>query len=234
MGRLNHLQETLPQNLCGNQGFEGLEFVLLDYSSRDGLAGWIKARFMPEIKSGLLVYYRAEGYQRFFMAHAKNVAHRLARGQIVCNVDADNFIGWGFAEHLWKLLGETGPDTFAYSRGARGTSGRIALWKSSFETLGGYDEGMGQGWGYEDKDLVSRARRAGLRAEPIGNEFLKALPHSDTLRVRHGSEKDRRHSNSIHRGIAREHVAQNCTVANLNRSWGTSTVKKNFSAMPAS
>ena len=181
MGRLNHLQETLPKNLYGNQGFEGLEFVLLDYSSRDGLAGWIKARFMPEIKSGLLVYYRAEGYQRFFMAHAKNVAHRLARGEIVCNVDADNLTGWGF----------------------------------------------------EDKDLLQRARLAGLRGHRIGNEFLDALPHSDSLRVRHGSEKDRWSSNGIHREIAQRNAAQECTVANRGRPWGVATVKRNFSTVLA-
>ena len=233
MGRLNHLQETLPKNLYGNQGFEGLEFVLLDYSSRDGLAGWIKARFMPEIKSGLLVYYRAEGYQRFFMAHAKNVAHRLARGEIVCNVDADNLTGWGFAAHLWKLLGEIGPGTFACSEGKRGTSGRIAVWRRDFETLGGYDESMNQGWGFEDKDLLQRARLAGLRGHRIGNEFLDALPHSDSLRVRHGSEKDRWSSNGIHREIAQRNAAQECTVANRGRPWGVATVKRNFSTVLA-
>jgi hypothetical protein len=39
MGRLHHLQQTLMKNLAWNADHPSLEFVLLDYSSPDHLAG---------------------------------------------------------------------------------------------------------------------------------------------------------------------------------------------------
>src|SRR5581483_1771791 len=99
-GRLHHLQETLLLNLEFSKHLTGIEFVLLDYSSGDGLGAWVEERFQAQMDSGALVYYRLDHQASFFMAHAKNVAHRLARGEIVCNLDADNYTAIGFSEFL--------------------------------------------------------------------------------------------------------------------------------------
>src|SRR5688572_31144005 len=100
MGRIHDLAQTLPRNMADNADYPALEFVLLDYHSRDGLEQWVKDHLMPHIESGRLVYARTVEPEWYEMAHSRNVAFKLASGQIVCNVDADNWTGPGFAAVL--------------------------------------------------------------------------------------------------------------------------------------
>jgi hypothetical protein len=103
MGRLHHLRQTLPANLEANAGLP-VQFIVLDYNSPDGVGDWMQSNFQAQIESGKLVYGRTAEPRFFNMAHAKNVAHRLASGRIVCNVDADNFVSGEFTRWLLKLF----------------------------------------------------------------------------------------------------------------------------------
>ena len=103
-GRLEHLKQTLPANIEACKGYPNTEFVILDYDSRDGLEQWIKDNFQEEIKSGLVRYAKLDGATDFKMAHAKNMVHRLATGDVLCNVDADNFLASGTPEYLIENL----------------------------------------------------------------------------------------------------------------------------------
>ena len=159
MGRLHHLRQTLPKNLAWTTHLPEVEFVLLNYSSPDALEDWAKVELAEAIQRGQVVYYRADGFTHFRMAHAKNIAHRLAAGEIVCNLDADNFLGTGFAEFLLETFG-SGERIFARSPVSKGTHGRIAFRKADWMALGGYDERVSHGWGFEDQDRIQRARPA--------------------------------------------------------------------------
>lgn len=99
-GRKDQLSHTLPLNLKNNADYPNTEFVVLDYDSQDGLAEWIKQNFQAEIDSGTLRYARLANAPHFKMAHAKNMAHRIATGDILCNLDADNISAPGFASWL--------------------------------------------------------------------------------------------------------------------------------------
>ena len=57
MGRLHHLQETLPKNIEESSSYDA-EFIVLDYNSSDGLERWMKGNMMSHIKSGKVVYYK--------------------------------------------------------------------------------------------------------------------------------------------------------------------------------
>ena len=57
MNRLHHVQKTLPVNLAQNADPK-VNFVLLDYSSNDGLGDYVKSNFREQIANGTLVYYR--------------------------------------------------------------------------------------------------------------------------------------------------------------------------------
>src|SRR5258706_4595904 len=162
MGRIKHLKDALPANLIQNQLHAAIEFVVLDYSSPDGLRDWTKETLQEHLCTGRVVYYSVTGFQYFHHAHAKNIAHRLARGEIVCNLDADNFTGFGFAQYLIDAFSSDKPVLLRSPRGIKGTFGRIALRKIDFEAIGGYDERMDCGWGFEDTDLVKRAVMAGI------------------------------------------------------------------------
>src|SRR4051794_18097701 len=99
MNRLHHIQKTLPVNLKENDD-SGINFILLDYNSNDGLEEYIRYNFYQEIKSGKLVYYRYKQALSFHRSHSKNMAFRLADGDILCNVDADNYAGPSFGKFV--------------------------------------------------------------------------------------------------------------------------------------
>ena len=93
MNRLSHLKKTLEKNICDNLVYENLEFILLDYNSTDGLENWAKNDLKNYIEKGILKYYRTSEPNSFHRSHSRNVAMKLASGDIVCNLDADNFLG---------------------------------------------------------------------------------------------------------------------------------------------
>lgn len=234
MGRLSHLQQTLFVNLRDNQETGSLEFVLLDYSSPDGLATWVRNEMADYLKSGRLVYYSAAGFQRFHMAHAKNIAHRAARGEIVCNLDADNFTGPRFAEYLIQVF--VGKKRFVVCPGSakgqygRGAHGRIAMRKCDFEAIGGYDERMQFGWGFDDKDIIRRAHMAGYREHTIPPDslFLRVIQHESFERGKYTRCHDVRQSDKLHKILSDESITSGKFVANYGKKWGAAVLKKNF------
>jgi hypothetical protein len=221
MGRLHHLRQTLPRNLEWTADVPGVEFVLVNYSSPDGLDDWVRSECEEALASGRLTYFCVNGCRLFRVGHAKNVAHRIARGDIVCNLDADNFLGPGFAENVRETLRDA-RRTVLRAPFIRSAAGRIALWKEDFAHLGGYDERMGLGWGYDDRDLVVRALVAGYREQviPADRDFLGAINHSHAERVRFAEEKDRLVSDELHRHLSAESLQAGAWRANRNLDWG--------------
>jgi hypothetical protein len=199
MGRANHLKQTLPRNLADSVDWarpEAVEFVVLDYSSPDDLADWITTdrRLRPYLDAGILKFARSEGQTHFRHSHAKNMAHALATGDYVCNVDADNFVGFGFTEYLRAVFTRR-PNAIVTSNRVdrrlnvgiyKGCMGRVALAKDRFEMLGGYDESdRFKGWSGEDSDLVIRAIRTFMRPVVLRDRrFLRVVQHSDLERIR--------------------------------------------------
>jgi hypothetical protein len=169
MDRLDHLRRTLPDNIRDNPE---AEFVVLDYNSKEDVAGFVKP---------LGVNYYRECSRRYYKeANAKNIAARLARGRIVCNLDADNFTGPGFAYYLQERMK---PKTiFRPLWGLPSVGGRIALLKEDFLALGGYDETF-EGFGWQDGDLFLRAVFQGFHWEEIPPTHLGFIDHDDDLRT---------------------------------------------------
>jgi glycosyltransferase involved in cell wall biosynthesis len=202
MGRTHHLKQTLLQNIEDNLGKgPDVEFIVLDYGSKDGLKDWIlnDPALAPHLTSGVLKYARNPEPEHFRVAHAKNMAHRLATGDVVCNLDADNYLGSGFAAHLaavfskdrHALVAPSMPLSRATPDEHKGFIGRIALARESFIRLGGYDEQF-RGWGGEDTDLVIRALALGLKARPFDDrEFIRVIPHAHTERTVNVAAEDR-------------------------------------------
>lgn len=188
MNRLPHLKRTLKKNLKNNADYPEAEFVLLDYNSSDGLQDWILKNFKTELENGRLAYYQTKEPKYFHMAKAKNISHQLARGEIVCNLDADNYTGKDFAFFINSSLQKTTEIIGAYKKrriidptSHRDCGGRIFLTKDNFLKLGGYDETF-TGWGCEDDDFKIRAKTLGLKEAIIYPFFLSYLSHRDILR----------------------------------------------------
>ena len=185
-GRVQHVEETLPANLRDNQH---ATIVLVNYNSPDHLDEFVRRNHMRDVESGRLVVYRFTEHGPFRMAHAKNLAHRLAlleNADALVNVDADNFAGRGFDEYVAREL--AGGDAFLWAhmrKGEmrRGISGRIAVPAHAFLAAGGYDEVFAT-WGPDDKDFNVRLRRLGFQAVEIDPRFLTAVSHNDKMRFR--------------------------------------------------
>src|SRR5207245_8862661 len=105
LGRIPSAPTTLPKTL--ENLLPGDEVVLLDYDSQDGLSNWVRSALMSEIRSGRLRFLQLdEGPQPWHITRAKNIAHRWAQNQIVCNLDADNWVVPGYSAWLREVLAE--------------------------------------------------------------------------------------------------------------------------------
>lgn len=186
MNRLFHLQQTLPANLIDNEEYENLEFVILDYNSSDGLENFIMENMYQQIASGRLVYYKTLFHKYFNRSHSRNVVFKVATGDLICNVDADNFTGRGFASYINSLFMNTSK-TFLSVIGAkknvpdRNVLGRLCMKKSDFTAVRGFDERMVD-YGFEDLDIVNRMEMLGIKGVPIEDQYLRAVAHPDTDR----------------------------------------------------
>lgn len=161
-GRLWQLKKTIAHNI--KQLDDECEIVLLDYKSNDGLKNYIFSEYLNELKMGKLKYFEMVHEYAYTSSYAKNVAHRLARGKVLFNLDADNFIYDGLIDEL-KTLTENQlflPKlTGHYDEGCYG---RIGYSRKAFYRLNGYNENI-IGMKADDGDL--RKRAIPLRLIPI-------------------------------------------------------------------
>jgi glycosyltransferase involved in cell wall biosynthesis len=88
--RLWQLQETLESNLSVLG--KNHEIVLVDFGSSDGLSSWVWAGFEDDIRNGRLTFFEVLSEVSWSSPKAKNLAHRLAKGNYLFNLDADNFL----------------------------------------------------------------------------------------------------------------------------------------------
>lgn len=191
MNRLSYLKQTLPKNLADNMDYENLEFVLLDYNSSDGLEEYIKSNYSESLSNGRLVYFKIDSVQFYDWTHSRNLVVSLATGDVICNIDADNFTGAGFATYVSRVFKEM-PNifltTYYMSLKKNDVLGRICMLKKSFVKIGGYDERM-KHYGFEDIDLIHRLRRSGVEKVDIDNpSFLNAIQHSNKERILNSKE----------------------------------------------
>ncbi|MHA4844588.1 glycosyltransferase family 2 protein [Flavitalea antarctica] len=185
MNRLEHLSHTLPINLVENPE-SYVEFVLLDYSSSDGVGKYIHSNFKNELHSGRLVYYRYDKATSFCGSHARNMAFRLSQGKIMVNLDADNFAGNSFANYTLNQFKENPAFCLTGLRNRHTTDayGKVCLHKTQFYRTTGYDESF-DGYGFEDFDFVNRLTLAGCQTYTITNpSYLRTIGHDISARLK--------------------------------------------------
>jgi len=188
MNRLHHLKLTLPKNIENNLSYKNLEFVILDYNSSDGLANWAKETMSNFITNGLVKFYRTNDPKYFDRTHSRNMMFKLATGDIICNVDADNFTGENFAHYINDQFNTNSniylvADTERRYYFLRNAFGRFATWRNDFIKLGGLDESM-KSYGSETIDFYERLKLVGKEESIIQNiKFLNAISHTDEERI---------------------------------------------------
>ena len=190
MNRLPHLRRTLVKNIEQNKALGNVEFVLLDYNSGDGLENWVESNLMEYIQQGILKYYKTYEPIAFKLSHSKNMSLRLAKGNILCMVDADNFAGDGYAEWVASVYEAKGTNTIITTLRRedipyRDQGGKLCFSRELLHSINGFDESL-VGYGVEDVDLVRRAEQAGGKRYFLDHErFLYFIGHSMEERLKH-------------------------------------------------
>lgn len=222
--RLAHLQQTFLRNMNDNENYRDCEFLLLNYSCPNPQTEeWVRRVLGSYITSGRVNYYYYPNSLTFDRSHARNLAFRVAQGDIICNIDADNFTGKSFVAYVSASL--SFEDSFLCGPvDGRGLAGRICVRRKDWESVGGFDERF-KSYGYEDIDFTNRLSMIGLTKKKITNEkFCKSIAHSSKLRMQHHLE-DRRRENIA---IMESNIEQGIACPN-GSSFGHGRVKKNFS-----
>tara|TARA_Y100000389_G_C17448334_1_gene513029 strand:- start:1319 stop:2014 length:696 start_codon:yes stop_codon:yes gene_type:complete len=190
MNRTNYLKKTLLRNLNDNKNSK-VEFILVNFNSVDGLENYINNN--NEIKKYLvtkqLKYFNCEKLKYWHSSIAKNIAHNYASGNILVNLDCDNFIGENggdFIINYFKQLGNNIILSQSKEIFGSGTAGRISILKNNFKKLGGYNEYFFP-MGYQDTDLIERAKKINLKHinisknnDAIVNNKKESLINCDT------------------------------------------------------
>jgi len=187
--RFWQLSKILRSNFNQVKDDPDIEFVVVDFHGTDSqkIQDFILENFSNELQNGRLKYYRRKAGIKPFVwnvAIAKNVAHRLATGDVLVNLDGDNFIQPSdsriiryYFNQIPKLLFHQNwcnmalinmfrslridPEKYDVQMWAllgtnRGTFGRISMIKKDFFSMGGYNEQM-INMGNQDTDLLFRS-----------------------------------------------------------------------------
>ena len=226
MGRLSDLSVCLLKNIEDNADYDNLEFVILDYNSKDGLGNWVKENLMGHIESGRVVYARTEEPEFYSMTRSRNLAFKVASGDIVNNLDADNFTNRGFASYL-NMLANQQTDRAIFAKGKKMLRGRLGFWKKEFmEDLCGYEEDIND-YGHDDWDLMLRAWKIGFRLMFFGGTY-----YANTGSKKHqtGNMKvdNWKFTESRNKYMSMKSIIEGATKANVGREWGKGNLIKNF------
>ena len=164
--RLWQLKQTLHHNLQVLE--EGLEIVLVDYHSTDGLSAWVWENFANQIERGRLVFFQVLNEVSWSAPIAKYLAHRLSNKDYLFYLDGDYFIAGDDIRAIKCAVAERQPCHQWSGNIGDGSYGRIGLPRRLFAKLGGYDESL-LPMGYQDADLLWRlksVKRAAVRLPP--------------------------------------------------------------------
>ncbi|MBW8683062.1 glycosyltransferase [Chitinophaga rhizophila] len=170
--RFHQIEQTLPVNLKMNRAHHAaIEFVLVDFGSKDGLQEHVLRHFREELELGYLRYYYTSAMDSWHASIAKNTAHALSVGEVLVNLDCDNFTGENGGQFILDLYDTYGPDVLLHQFSghfADGSFGRIGMAREHFMAIGGYNESF-LPMGYQDIDLIKRLMRYGLRYELVND-----------------------------------------------------------------
>jgi predicted glycosyltransferase involved in capsule biosynthesis len=192
MNRLEFLKQTIIINLDiivkFNKKYKDIhqfELVLCNYDSKDKLDEYVNTELKKYLDDNSLKYIVVPNKKFFNVGHAKNIAYRQSNGDILVNIDADNFITDEFIEYVIDIFSydENVITSGYYIAEVWGSYGRICILKENFFKLGGYIEFL-DGYGYEDNDIIKRAIKYLNCIETIIPEnYVKFIGHTNEERV---------------------------------------------------
>jgi hypothetical protein len=198
-----------------------VEHLILDWSSQRPLC---RENLPPDPRIRL---HRVEGESRWNLSRAYNFAISLARGDVLCKLDADC---WPAAAADPLLLLQQSP--IWLGTGGGGSAGQFLMQRAWFEAVGGFHECM-QGWGFDDKDL--RARLECIAEIPVADlpeRWVVVIPHADHDRVSAAAGRCKALSQRQALAALRASRLHNRLVA-AHHPWGGSRPRSRYLPLPS-
>jgi hypothetical protein len=224
MNRLHQLKETLRVNI--DNSTDKSEFIIIDFNSNDGLKDYIYDNFQDEILNGKLKYIYTDKIKLWHASICKNTTHMKANGKYLVNLDCDNFIGNNGDELILNTFIENGDNIIISQTNnviSSGNGGRISVSKDNFIKLGGYDESF-YPMGYQDYDLIERAKKYGLKYFNI-NKNNNAIFNSKKESIKNiGIKMDYNKMNNINKLLSKVNIDNNNLKTNLIKGIGISSI----------
>jgi len=228
MNRLKDIKRTLPKNIKDNSDYPNVEFILLDYNSSDGLGDWVRSEMLEHIKNDTLVYFRTEEPQFYSMTHSRNIAFKVATGEIVNNVDSDNYTNKGFATYINRLAEEV-PKRAIFGKGRRMLRGRLGFYRQEFiDLLGGYNEQL-IGYGHDDHDLLHRAWGLKFKLAWFGGQFYSIVEDHKKHEQGNYPHTDWKYTERLNKIVSYFNISIKRFKANEGEKWGSTKLIRNFS-----
>jgi len=159
MNRFSFLELTLRRNMelvkqFNDANTDKLELTLCNYDSKDNLHEYIMKNYLKDIEAGRLQYIYIGDKEYFNCSHAKNIAYKIATGDVVINLDGDNYLCLNLIEFIHEEFSNNDIDDIMI-RDLKNI-GMLGMSKANFIKLGGYSEVM-YAYGHADKDLIHRS-----------------------------------------------------------------------------
>jgi DASS family divalent anion:Na+ symporter len=136
--------------------------------------GWALAALVPGVLSLVLVpwlLFRLSPPEIKETPEARNLAMIAGRGDYLISTNADTLLDKFFFQVVRELVERTECDVAL----AKKTNGVVVVKREEFIAAGGFDERF-EFYGPEDKDLVNRLKRRGLRVEYYDSELFTNIP----------------------------------------------------------
>jgi len=224
MNRIYQLKKTLKINI-DNSSITS-EFIIIDYNSNDGLKEYIYNNFQTDILSGKLIYIYTNKIKYWHASICKNTTHMKANGKYIVNLDCDNFIDKDGDKLIINTFLENGDDIIISQTNniiSSGNGGRISITKDNFIKLGGYDESF-YPMGYQDYDLIERAKKSGLKYINI-NKNNNAIFNTKNESIKNiGIKIDYNKMNNINKLLSKINIDNNNLQVNLIKGIGISSI----------
>lgn len=224
MNRLHQLEKTLRENIDNSS--DKSEFIIIDYNSNDGLKNYIYTNFVKEILCGKLKYYYTEKIKIWHGSICKNTTHTRATGKYLINLDCDNFIGIDGDILILNAFYENGDDIIISQTNSivsSGNGGRISISKENFINLGGYDESF-YPMGYQDYDLIERAKKYGLKYINI-NKNNKAIFNTKIDSIKNvGIKMEYNKMNNLNKLLSKINIENGNLKVNLIKGIGVNLI----------
>ena len=227
MNRFHQIKKTLIENLKDNEEDSHLvDFVLVDFNSQDGLKDFVLTNFKKELEEGYLKYYFTEELKDWHGPIAKNTPHRLAEGDILVNLDADNYTGYRGGKFLLDIYESNERDVFIHQGQnifGKGNSGRVSYYREDFMLLGGHNEEF-LPMGHLDGDIISRLVASGTRRinEPE-DKYNNTIKNTKEETIKYcNSEHTWREMCQYNMKLSKENINQNKLIANVDKIIGIS------------